>query len=193
MLPSLILNGLNVLFVAGCMVWGVRKANPVSALFRYFTTLSNVLCAIASLAVVIAWCFGELPLWVMILKFTGTAAVTVTMLTVFCVLGPVSHEWKDLLSGPELLLHLFCPLLAIVSLLVFERPDAPAWLIAIGAAPVFLYAVLYWYKVIHVPEERKWPDFYGFNRNGKWPLTASMMLLSALLISFALFLLCVLW
>lgn len=190
MLPSLILNGLNVLFVAGCMVWGVRKANPVSELFRYFTTLSNLLCAAASLAVVIAWCFGEPPLWVQILKFTGTAAVTVTMLTVLCVLGPVSHDWKELMTGAELFLHLFCPLLAIVSLLVFERPSAPAWLIAIGAAPVFLYAVLYWYKVIHVPEERKWPDFYGFNRNGKWPLMASLMLLGGSLISAALFLIC---
>lgn len=159
-------------------------------MFRYFTVLSNLLCGAASLAVVIAWCFGELPLWVQMLKFTGTAAVTVTMLTVLCVLGPISHEWKELLSGLEFVLHLVCPILAIVSLLVFERPDAPAWLIAIGVVPVILYAVLYWYKVIRVPEERKWPDFYGFNRNGKWPLMAALMLIGASLISLALFLLC---
>ena len=190
MLPSLILNGINFLLVFGVIIRSVIGRKDPLPLFRYFTVLSNILCAIASLAVVIAWCFGEPPLWVLILKFAGTAAVTVTMLTVLLVLGPLSHEWKELLTKEQLLLHLICPLLALVSLLVFERPYAPAWLIAIGFAPVPLYAVLYWYKVIHVPEERKWPDFYGFNRNGKWPLMASLMLLGSALVSLALWLIC---
>lgn len=186
MLPSLILNALNTVLVTGCMVWGIRKSNPASSLFRYFTTLSNILSALASLAVVIALICGALPLWTLLLKYAGTVAVTVTLLTVFLFLGPSTHDWKGLLYGAELLLHLICPLLAIVSLLVFEKTAMPAWSIAVGILPVALYAVLYWYKVVRAPEERRWKDFYGFNRGGKWPLTFTLMLIGATLIAVAL-------
>ena len=93
MIPSLILNILNFVLVAGCIAWGVKKTDPWTRLFRYFTTLSNVLCAIASLIVVICELCGALPFWVLLLKYVGTAAVTVTMLTVFLFLGPTSHDW----------------------------------------------------------------------------------------------------
>lgn len=185
MLPSLILNGLNCILVAGCIVWGLKKANPKSALFRYFTTLSNVLCAIASLAVAIAELCGGLPFWVQLLKYAGTAAVTVTMLTVFFFLGPVSHEWKALLTNAEFFLHLFCPLLAIVSFLVFEKTAMPVWTIAVGAAPVPVYGALYMHKVVYAPEPKRWDDFYGFNRNGKWPLSFALMTLGGVLIALA--------
>ena len=188
MLPSLILNALNTVLVAGCMVWGVRKANPTSSLFRYFTTLSNILSALASLAVAIAWLCGGLPFWALLLKYAGTVAVTVTLLTVLLFLGPSTRDWKGLLDGPELLLHLICPLLAIISLLAFEKTAMPAWTIAVGVLPVALYAALYWYKVIRVPDERKWPDFYGFNRGGKWPLMSSLMLIGTAVVAFLLWL-----
>ena len=190
MIPSLILNILNFLLVAGCIVWGVRKADPWTRLFRYFTTLSNVLCAIASLVVAVCWLCGELPFWALLLKYAGTAAVTVTMLTVFLFLGPSSHEWKLLLTGAELFLHLICPLLAIVSFLVFEKTAMPVWTIAVGAAPVPLYGVLYLYKVIFAPEEKRWEDFYGFNRGGKWALSFVLMVLGGALIALAFWAVC---
>ncbi len=189
MIPSLILNAANVALVTGCLIWGIRVSDPVRKLFRYFTMLSNLLSAAASIAVVIAWLCGGLPVWVQLLKFAGTAAVTVTMLTVLLLLAPLSHEWKDFLSGAQLLMHLICPLLAIVSFLVFEKTrPMTAWAIAVGVAPVALYGILYWYKVIFVPEERKWPDIYSFTRIGKWPLICLLMLSGTALISFALWL-----
>ena len=105
MLPSLILNVLNIVFVAGCFVRGLIISSPKRVLFRYFTTLSNVLCAIASLIVVIMQLCGGLPFWALLIKYVGTAAVTVTMFTVLLLLGPVSHEWKLLLTRGELFLH----------------------------------------------------------------------------------------
>ena len=44
---------------------------------------------------------GEVPEWVWLLKYAGTAAVTVTMLTVFLFLAPsVGEGWvKTLLTG----------------------------------------------------------------------------------------------
>ena len=186
MLPSLILNALNVIFVACSIAWDYRKADPKSKLFRYFTTLSNIFCAIASLLVVIAQLCGALPFWVLLIKYVGTAAVTVTLLTVFLFLGPSSHEWKGLLCGAELFLHLICPLLAIVSFLVFEKTAMPAWVIAVGSAPVPVYGAFYMRKVVFVPEERRWEDFYGFNRNGKWVLSFALMTLGGALIALAL-------
>ena len=186
MIPSLILNVLNFVFVAGCIVWGVKKADPWTRLFRYFTTLSNVFCAIASLIVVICRLCGSLPLWALLLKYVGTAAVTVTMLTVFLFLGPTSHDWKGLLTKAELFLHLICPLLAIVSFLFFEKTAMPAWTIAIGSLPVPVYGALYMYKVIYAPEEKRWEDFYGFNRGGKWVISVILMTAAGALIALAL-------
>ena len=41
MIPSLIMNILNFVLVAGCIAWGVKKTDPWTRLFRYFTTLST--------------------------------------------------------------------------------------------------------------------------------------------------------
>lgn len=188
MLPILLLNTANIALVAGSVVWGLKMTKPKSSLFRYFTTLSNVFCAFASLAVLVCSAFGALPFWALLLKYAGTAAVSVTMLTVVLFLGPVSHDWKELLSGAQLLLHLVCPLLAIVSFLAFEKTAMPAWVIPIGVAPVLLYGAFYMKKVVYSPEERRWQDFYGFNRGGKWPLSFGLMLLGAAVVALLLWL-----
>lgn len=186
MLPSLILNSLLILCNAGCMVWGLKKSERPSALFRYFTTLSNLLCAAAAAAVIIMQLAGGLELWTVIFKYAGTCAVTVTMLTVLLFLGPVSHHWRDLVCGAELFLHVICPALAIISFMLFEKTDMPAWVIAIGAAPVLLYAALYGRKVLYSPPKRRWDDFYGFNKSGKWQLSFAAMLAGAALVALAL-------
>lgn len=186
MIPSLVLNSLNIILVAGSVVWDVKRTDPWTRLFRYFTVLSNILSAIASLIVIICTLTGGLPFWALLIKYIGTAAVTVTMLTVFLFLGPSSHDWKGLLTKAELFLHLICPLFAIVSFLVFEKTAMPLWTIAVGAAPVPLYGVLYLNKVIFLPEERRWEDFYGFNRNGKWSVSFGLMALAGALIALAL-------
>ena len=191
MIPSIILNSLIVLMVLWTLAAGyvkLRRAKDRPArLFRYFTTLSNLLCVIASITVVTAWAGrGALPLWTVVLKYVGTCAVTVTMLTVLLLLGPVSGEWKMLLWGGDGILHLVAPVLAIVSFLAFEKTAMPAWVIALGVCPVALYAVLYCRKVIYAPAERRWEDFYGFNAKGKWPLSAAVMLLGSAAVAFAL-------
>ena len=168
-------------------VLGHTKKAPLKIILRYFTALSNLLCAVTALAVAVCRLGGgALPYAVGVLKYVGTAAVTVTMLTVLLFLGPVSKDWKGLLSRADLFLHLINPLLALVSFLFFEKTAMPAWTIAVGTAPVVLYAILYWYKVIRAPEPRRWEDFYGFNAGGKWPLSIGAMLLAAALIAFVL-------
>ena len=182
MLPSIIMNAALIALFLLCLILYINRVHPYSRLFRYFTTLSNMLCAFAALAVLLH-SGGALPFWVLLLKYTGTAAVTVTMLTVFIFLGPISHKWKDLLVGPELVLHLINPLLAIVSFVFFEKTELPVWTIAAGVAPVLLYGILYGIKVLGVREERRWNDIYGFNRGGRWKVSFVMMLAAAAVIS----------
>lgn len=166
-------------------VFGHGQTAPLRVLFRYFTVQSNVLCAAAALAVALCRLFGNLPQGVLWLKFVATAAVTVTMLTVLCFLGPTQGYGKMLL-GPDLWLHLICPVLALVSYFAWDRPSAPFGIVFVGMLPVALYSVLYLYKVIYAPEDRRWKDFYGFNKGGKWPLSSVAMLTATFLISLAL-------
>ena len=182
---SILLNLINAGSVVIVLGIALRK-NPSGALFRYFTVLSNILCAISSLLVAVFRITGMLPEAILLLKFAGTAAVTVTMMTVLLFLGPVVYDYKSLLSGGDLWLHLICPLLAIVTYLAWDKPDVPFWTVLFGVLPVLLYGILYLYRVVLVPEEKRWEDFYGFNKDGKWPLAFAAMIAAASAISIVL-------
>ena len=154
--------------------WDLKQAGRA---FHYFTVLSNVLCAVAALLL----CLFPEAHWAWLLKYIGTAAVTVTMMTVFLFLGP-SYSYKELLKGRDLFMHLITPLLAIVSFGFFEKRGLGFSLSLLGLLPVILYGLLYLYKVILAPEEKRWEDFYGFNKDGKWPVSFAAMLLGTFLI-----------
>ncbi len=150
--------------------------------FRFFTVQSNVLCASAALLM----CFASAQPWIWLLKYVGTAAVTVTMLTVFLFLGPSMGGYGELLKGRDFFLHLLTPLLALLSFCVFEKRGLSFRAAMWGLLPVVLYGALYLYKVVYAPAERRWEDFYGFNRGGKWPVAFAAMLLGGFLICLAL-------
>ena len=185
MLPSVLVN-IVCAVCALAAIGGHCKNRPLRIVLRYFTSLSNLFCALVCLAVAACRLFGAAPGAVLVLKYVATAAVAVTFVTVMCFLGPVVYDYKMMLSGPDLWLHLVCPVLAIVSLLLWDRPGAGFRIVLLGAVPVLLYTFLYLYHVILAPEEKRWKDFYGFNRGGRWYLSFIAMLLAALLISFIL-------
>jgi len=143
--------------------------------FRYFTVLSNALCAIGALAVAISQAGGSLSHPVFVLKYIGTVSVTVTILTVFLFLGP-SQGYGNVLSGDFFYMHLVGPLSAILSFCLLERRRMTLGTAMLGALPVLLYGAVYIYKVLLAPEGRHWEDHYGFNRGGLWPVAAAVML-----------------
>ena len=53
----------------------------------------------------------------------------------------------------------------------------------LGVLPVAVYGTLYLCKVVFAPEEKRWPDFYGFNAGGHWKISFSAMLIAAVLIN----------
>ncbi len=151
---------------------------------RFFTTLSNLLCAAACLLTALAINAGGIPEWIWMLKYIGTAAVTVTMLTVLFFLAPTFGKGalKVLLSGTDLFMHLINPLLALVSFCVFEKRGMSFGQSLWGMLPVVLYGPVYLYKILYALPEKRWDDFYGFNKQGKWPIAFTGMVVGTFLI-----------
>ena len=137
---------------------GRQDREKFRAAFRFYTVQSNILCSATALVMLIALLAGSVPEWVWILKYIGTAAVTVTML-----------------------MHLLTPLMALVSFCVFERRGMTFPRCLFGLLPVALYGPVYLYHILYAPEGKRWKDFYGFNRGGKWPAAMTGMLIGTFL------------
>ena len=159
--------------------WNMERGRKA---FRFFTCQSNVLCGIAAFFMVIARLTDTLPFAVWLLKYLGTVTVTVTMMTVLLFLGPTMGGYKELLAKENLYMHLIGPLLAIISFCFLERGHMSVGMAALGVIPVVCYECLYLYKVICAPEEKRWRDFYGFNKNGKWQISFAAMAVGTLII-----------
>ena len=158
---------------------GRKDREKFRAAVRFFPVLSTILCSATALIMLSALLAGSVPEWVWILKYIGTAAVTVTMLTVFLFLAPsVGKDWYDVLlkSLGDLFMHLLTPLMALVSFCVFERRGMTFPRSLFGLLPVALYGPVYLYHILLAPEGKRWNDFYGFNRGGKWPAAMAGML-----------------
>ena len=152
--------------------WQLRRGLKA---FRYFTVLSNAFCALTALAMAIGQLRGAVSPFLLTFKYLGTASVAVTLLTVVLFLGP-TQGYRALLSGDSFYMHLAGPLLAIGSFCFLEKRGMTMATALTGLLPVLLYGVVYLYKVVYAPQEKRWEDFYGFNRGGKWPVAFGAML-----------------
>ena len=152
-----------------------READPFLdgiGLFCFFTTDSNVLAALACLALLPTNFKGQkpgmgdtpLPLAAFVFKFVGTAAVTVTFMTVMLFLGPV-YGYTAMFKGANLYLHLVCPLLCIVGFCCAEAGTLSFKEMLLGMLPVLVYGIVYFTMVVALGA---WKDFYTFNTGGLW-------------------------
>jgi len=118
-------------------------------LFRYYTQDSNLLLLIAT----VVWevCVARrlrdgvaIPRWVRGLKYMATCTVTVTFVVVLAVLAPMQVDSLPnlLFSGSMLWCHTICPILAIVSTLLFDTtPDLDMVDTAIALIPTVVYGI----------------------------------------------------
>ena len=174
---SVLSNLTMAALVVGAVLVHARHSS-LKNILRYFTALSNLFCAAAALALALARLGGVPSMPLLLFKYVGTIAVLVTLLTVLLFLGP-HYGYKMLFSGPDLWLHLVCPLLALLSYLLWDRAPLSLATALLGVLPVLLYGLLYLRRVVF---QQRWEDFYGFNRGGKWPLSFAAMLLGAVLL-----------
>lgn len=164
--------------------------------FIYFTSDSNILNGICSLILILfllmMLCGNgiSIPFWVYALHFIGTCAVMVTCATVILFLGPIAG-YKKMYTGSDLYLHLICPVLSLVSIVILSTGyigEIPFYMTFLGIIPTVIYGILYIILVLLVgPEKGGWEDFYTFNRGGKWYISASLMIVGSYLISLGLF------
>ena len=156
---------------------GWSAARGLAAL-RFFTVLSNLFSGFTSLLMAFAL-FGQVPRWLWLLKYVSTHTVTVTLLTVLVFLGP-SLGYREMFRGRDLYLHLIGPLLAVLSFCFLERFYPLSFAASLlGLLPVAAYGLFYLYRVVLCPEKKRWEDFYGFNKTGKWPISFALMFLGA--------------
>lgn len=169
---------INFIIVLGTLVifFGALAKKLFGTAIRYFTVQSNFLCGAVCLLAALYGLKGEIPFWVSTLKYIGTCAVTVTFVTVFAYLGPRFHNWDVLLKDGNLWMHLFCPVLAIVSYLCWDRVPAPFPYVFLGILPMILYGILYFWKVVMEKPEKRWDDLYGFQNGVNWKTSAAAML-----------------
>lgn len=175
-------NVLIVLITIGCMI-AYSKRSPMPIVLRYFTPLSNILCALSCALVAIFRMTGNVPQAVLLFKYAGTVSVTVTFMTCLLFLGPFVCGYKVLLTGPDLFMHLINPVLALISYFAWDKPQAPFISVFLGVLPMLLYGLLYLSRVVFAREGTGWDDFYAFNRGGHWPLSFVMMTIGTFLIS----------
>ena len=127
-LASAALNFLIVYFetIALPMSWALGG----TIMFTMYTELSNIFNGAVCLLVGL-WQLGcvftgrELPLWLKRLKFISTSCLAMTFLTVVIILAPMYEDgngWYIMLFTDSMLYHHFLnPVLAILSLVLFER------------------------------------------------------------------------
>lgn len=198
-MKSMVFTAVQILIIV-CTAWSVgtmfffsgsgnMRVNR-SEIFRYFTVDSNILCAVSCVFSLIQTLRGQTagnkP--VMLFRYAGTAAVTVTMMTVLLFLGPV-YGYASMFSRWNLWLHLLGPILAIVSFVWLERdgtfPEKKHLIFAM--LPVIVYGIVYLVMVVIIGKDKGgWPDFYGFNWNGRWYLSYAAMMAGTALIGIVL-------
>ena len=159
-------------------------------IFRYFTVDSNILCAVSCFFQLIRTLRGRQTesKAVMLFRYAGTSAVTVTMMTVLLFLGFL-YGFAPMFSGWNLWLHLLGPLLSIISFVWLERngtvPEKKH--LPLSILPVLVYGVVYVIMTVIIGVDRGgWPDFYGLNLGGRWYLSYPAMIIGTALIGLAL-------
>ena len=167
--------------------------------FRFFTVDSNVFMGIASFAFMIE----EIKLLkginksinkkMYILKLMATTAVTITFLTVFLYLGPISKDGiPSMIQNSNLFFHLIIPVLSIITFVFFEKTNTISFKNTLfGIIPTLIYELYYLINIlIHMENGKVSPlyDWYWFLQNGVWTaiIVAPFMLIVSYLVSIVL-------
>lgn len=150
------------------------KVTQKRNIFKFYTFLSNIITLITSIIFVIVdtivlFSGNYIPIWVKGLRFASTHLLATTLLVFTFILvplykkGTVKNEIK-LFTGiseknANILLHYICPILSIISFLLFERDPIlkdSQWTLY-AALPSIIYWLLYFILTI----TKCWKDPYG--------------------------------
>lgn len=177
-----------IYFIGGPDILGSKGAQC----FKYFTTDSNILAALASVMILVCTRAGKRPKWVEVFFFVSTVAVSITLFTVLFFLAPSgvmnTHNFLTafkFFKGNAFVLHFSTPVLALI-VYIFGNSDylLPKKGVPVGIISVVIYSIVYLILVVIL---EVWRDWYGFTFGGHKEVTPIVMLcmyLFAALMSF---------
>ena len=177
--------------------FGSVDANLSSfGILYYYTTDSNLLGAFGCAALAVCYIRqlrggGEIPRWVVIVKYCATCCLVITflvtafILTPFLAIDPSLYGIENAVSPTQAIAamlfspctvfhHLLCPLTAFISLLLFDRlPYKPGKCLLFALIPTTVYAAVsitlnilrIWhgpYPFLLVHEQPVWMSFVWF-------------------------------
>jgi hypothetical protein len=154
--------------------------------FAFYTTLSNVMTFLSSLALLIACLTGSMfdasghAAWFpVILRYLASCMMLMTFITTAFILVPLGGNAKQLLFTEGLLHHLVCPILCIVSYVWFEpHARAGAWLVPVVLT--FCYGMLMFWLNYKRRIDGPYP-FFRVHRQGKGGTIMWMCILTAII------------
>ena len=158
MIVSTIINYIVFVCVAVCFFSTIFKdyksdtgrVMPGWTLLRYFTVQSNLIMAAVSLVFAVyntLKLFGasfEIPKALIVIKHVATVGVAVTFITVACYLSPINKAgYFKLFEGANFFYHFLVPVLAVLSLILFDGAKMPFTFTLFGLIPLIIYGVFY--------------------------------------------------
>ena len=101
-----------------------------------------------------------MPKWVTLMHYMVTTSITITMVFVLAFISRVSPS--DAFGGANLVTHVFCPLLILISFYQMESGHIFTWKDRLFAVvPFCSYMIVYLIEVVAVGEANGgWPDIY---------------------------------
>ncbi len=183
---SLVLNSLIALVTTGVVVSYFLVESKVirsgSESFRFFTTDSNILAAVAAATVavfdikILRGKIDRLPRAAEVLKYVGTVGVFLTFCTAVFFLAPI-YGAPMLFGGTAFHMHAAAPLMSFLSFSFLEKHSRLKLSESLlGLLPVVVYGAVYFVEVVVIGEANGgWKDFYAFNQGGSWGVTVAVM------------------
>lgn len=143
-----------------------RLSSAGLASLKYFTVLSNLMQAGASIAwVAVALRRGEPSRGLRRLKYAAAVSVALTFFTVLLFLGRV-YGYPEMYVGANLWFHLIVPLLAMLDFMALDRSGpVPAGDMPFAALPMLFYGAGYVANLLI--NGVKGNDWYGFAVGGE--------------------------
>ncbi len=146
---SLIINIALVVFGCIGLVFALKESN----LLTYYTNDANILSIVASALFVTYMLMkkdvGELPYFVLLLRYFASVCLALTFVTVFYLASTYDGDYFSgllfyLTNGSFLFFHLLCPILSVISFTLFEgdRRLNKKKTITLALLPTVLYATL---------------------------------------------------
>lgn len=159
----------SVTSIVDALIYYSQRGWLIRDYFRYFTTLSNLVTALAAGFILPFAADGirkkrfVYPKWLFLMHYSGTIGVTMTMMFALIFILPWDPEFA--VGGRSLFLHVICPLAVLVS---FELVESGYYLTRrntlVALFPILAYSLIYLVMVVFVGKENGgWEDMYMLN------------------------------